>query len=93
MVPWVCTDRGLAQESKRHKSAALFRLLTQNYGGTQERNRTVRITNTQKEKAEKDNSVCKIEIKLQFPYIVSTQYEHRTAAHLRYHCELRIRTK
>ena len=31
------------------------------------RNRTVRVTNTQKEKVEKDDIVSEIEIKLQFP--------------------------
>ena len=42
------------------------------------------MTNTQKEKAEKDDS--KIEIKLQFPYVLLAEYEHRTAAyaHLQY---------
>ena len=39
------------------------------------------MTNTQKEKAEKDDSVQpNIEIKLQFPYVIQAQYEHRTAA-------------
>jgi len=32
--------------------------------------------------------VSKIEIKLQFPYVVQAQYEHHTAAdaHLQYYC-------
>ena len=32
--------------------------------------------------------MSKIEIKMQFPYVVQAQYEHRTAAdaHLQYHC-------
>ena len=31
--------------------------------------------------------VCKIEVKLQIPYVVQAQYEHHTAAdtHLKYH--------
>ena len=37
---------------------------------------------------EKDNIVSKIEIKLQFPYVVPAQYDHRTAddANFEYHC-------
>ena len=47
----------------------------------------MRVTSTQKEKAEK-TIVSKLEIKLQFPYSVPAQYEHPTAAdtHLQYHC-------
>ena len=37
------------------------------------------MTNTQKEKPEKGDSQF-LEIKLQFPYVVSAQYEHRTVA-------------
>ena len=38
--------------------------------------------------------MSKIEIKLQFPYVVQGQYEHRTAAdtHLQYHCA-RLRSR
>ena len=56
--------------------------------GTQKRNRTQNDKNTQKEKAEKEKIVSKIEIKLQFPYVVPAKYEHHTAAdtHLQHHC-------
>ena len=52
------------------------------------------MTNTQKEKVEKDDT-GKIEKKLQFPYAVQAQYEHCTAAdtHLQYHCAIRTRVK
>ena len=43
---------------------------------------------THKKKKQKRTKVRKIEIKLQFPYVVPAQYEHRTAAdrYLQYHC-------
>ena len=52
-MPRVCTVRGLGQGITRLNLLFSFRLLTQTieYRGTQERNR-----NTQKEKAEKDDS-------------------------------------
>ena len=54
------------------------------------REKTVRVTNRQKEKAEKEE-VSKIEIKLQFRYVVPTQCENRTTADA--HLPLCIRTR
>ena len=38
--------------------------------------------------------MSKIELKLQFPYVVQTQYEHRTTAdaYLQYHCVQRTKS-
>jgi len=66
--------------------AVLYRLLTLTIEAPKKRNMTIRVTNILKEKVEKDGS--KIEIKLQFPYVIQARYEYRTAAdtHLQYHC-------
>ena len=70
------------------QSAVLHRLLTQTIEAPKKRNRTVRVTNIEKEKVDKDDSESKIEINLYFPYVVQAQYEYCTAAdtHLQYHC-------
>ena len=64
------------------KSAVFSRLLTQTKEAHKKINRAVRVTNSQKDILEKDDS------ELQFPYVVQAQYKHRTAAdtHLQYHC-------
>ena len=54
LVPRVCTDRCFVRESQ-DKICCSLQIVNTNYRRTQERNRTVRVTNTQKEKAEKDD--------------------------------------
>ena len=56
------------------------------YRGTQEKKQDCQNEKHTKEKAER-TIVSKIEIKLQFPYVVQAEYEHRTAAdtYLQYH--------
>ena len=69
------------------KSNALFRLLAQTVEALKKRNR-LSEWQTHKKKQWKRKTIRKIEIKLQFPYVVQAQYEHGTAAdtHLQYHC-------
>ena len=71
-------DRGLVRNHKT-SSADVFRLLTLTIEAPKKRNRTVIVTNI-KRKSGKKMIVSKIEIKLQFPYVVQAQYEHHTAA-------------
>ena len=82
----MCVQSEVLSRNHKTESAIVFRLLTQAVESSKERNRTVRKTNTQKEKAEKDDS--KIEIKLQFLFGVPAHYWHHTAAdnHLQYNC-------
>jgi len=80
-----CGDKGVYRpmscQGITRQSAVLYRLFIQTIEAPKKRNRIVRETNTSKEKVEKDDMiVSKIEIKLQFPYLVQAQYEHCTAA-------------
>jgi len=63
----------------------LFRLLTQTLEAPKKRNRTVKNDKHIKRKSGKGGQLVKQ--KLQFPYVVQSQYEHHTAAdtHLQYH--------
>ena len=63
------------------KSADLFILLTQTIQAPKKRIRHVRVTNTQK-KRRKRSIVSKIEIKVQFPYVVQAQNEIFQIAYL-----------
>ena len=47
-----------------------------------------RVTNIYT-KAEQDN-MSDIEIKLQFPYVVPEEYEHRTEVHLQYYLKINV---
>ena len=62
-------------------------LLAQTIETAKKRNRTDKSDKHIKETVEKDDSKRNRK-KLQFPYVVQAQYEHRTAAdtHLQYHC-------
>ena len=82
MALW--TDRCPVRNHKT-KSASLLRLLTQTIEAPKKRNR-LSERQTHKKKKQKRMLVSKIEIKLEFPYVVPTQHKDRTAAyaHLQY---------
>jgi len=83
MALW--TDRCPVRNHKT-KSASLLRLLTQTIEAPKKRNR-LSERQTHKKKKQKRMLVSKIEIKLEFPYVVPTQHKHRTEAYacLQYH--------
>ena len=70
-----CLQTDVLSGNQKTESAVLFRLLTQTIEAPKKEIKTVRMTNMQKEKVEKDNS----EIKQQFPY-VPAHFEHSVAA-------------
>ena len=74
----VCTDRGQGI-TRLNLLPYLVCFLSQTIEAPKIRNGTVGFTNTQKEK-QKRMIVSKIEIKLQFPYLLPAQYEHHTTA-------------
>ena len=67
----VCVQTEALSKNLKTNSAALARLL--------KKKSAFRVTNTQK-KLQKSTKISKIEIKLQSPNVVPTQYEYSTAA-------------
>ena len=84
--PRVCTNRYVLLVNHKTKSIALIILLAQTIEPSQRRNRTVRLTYNKKNVEKGDSEYYRN--MLQFPYIVSTQNEHRTGAdaYLQYYC-------
>ena len=75
-----CVQADVLPGKHKTKSAALFRLLTQTIQAPNSRNRTVRQNDNIPQKMWRRTILSKIEINLQFPYVVPAQYEHRTVA-------------
>jgi len=74
--------------SGNHKTKSTVLIIKQTKEAPKKRNRGLSESQTHKKKKWKRMIVSKNRKKLQFPYVVQAQYEHRTAAdtHLQYHC-------
>ena len=83
-----CVQTDVLSMNHKTKTAVLFRLLTQNKDAPKKRNNDCQSDRHVKKKKWKRMIVSKIEIKLQFSYMVQAQFEHHTAAdtHLQYDC-------